>query len=238
MTAAVATRPVPASRRRRRGAMWWLAVSSVAIAVVAPLPYLTSTLDRLAADDNTIALNYVDRPGWVQAAFYLHIAFGGIAMLLSPIQLSSRIRRRRPVVHRAAGRVVFVVIVVAALAGATLAPFSEAGRVGFAGFGLLAVAWLASAVAAAVTIRRGDREAHRRWATRTFALTYSAVTLRLWLGVLIPLHLAWGLDGDQAFERSYLIVPFLAWVPNLIVAEWLLRRPATRPARPAVTAYG
>lgn len=227
MTTAALTRPTTTSRTRRRGALWWLAISSVAIAIVAPLPYLTSTLERLGADDNTIALNYVDRPAWVQSAFYLHIAFGGVAMLLSPIQLSSRIRRRRPVVHRVAGRIVFVAIVVAGAAGAVLAPFSAAGTIGLAGFGSLAVAWLTCAIAAVVTVRRGDRAAHRRWATRTFALTYAAVTLRLWLGVLIPVHLATGLDGDRAFERSYLIVPFLAWVPNLIVAEWLLRRPAT-----------
>jgi hypothetical protein len=53
---------------------------------------------------------------------------------------------------------------------------------------------------------------------RTFALTYAAVTLRLWLIVLIPLL------GD--FRSAYLLVPFLCWVPNLAVIEWVLRRPA------------
>jgi len=45
------------------------------------------------------------------------------------------------------------------------------------------------------------------------------VTLRLWVGVLVPL------TGE--FLTAYRIVPFLAWVPNLVVAEILLRK---RPA--------
>jgi hypothetical protein len=67
---------------------------------------------------------------------------------------------------------------------------------------------------------------------RTFALTYSAVTLRLWLFVLMVIQadLA-GVDPQTAFERAYLIVPFLAWVPNLLVAERFLstRRPTSPP---------
>lgn len=57
-------------------------------------------------------------------------------------------------------------------------------------------------------------------AIAVFALTYAAVTLRLWLGVLVPIL------GD--FRSAYVLVPFLAWVPNLLVVEWLLRR--RRPA--------
>jgi len=63
----------------------------------------------------------------------------------------------------------------------------------------------------------GDVAAHRRWMIRTFALTYAGVTLRLWLIVLIPLF-----GGD--FLQAYLLTPFLSWVPNLVVAELLLRR--------------
>ena len=54
---------------------------------------------------------------------------------------------------------------------------------------------------------------------RAFALTYAAVTLRLWLIALIPLL------GD--FSSAYAVVPFLCWVPNLVVVELLLRRSRT-----------
>jgi hypothetical protein len=55
---------------------------------------------------------------------------------------------------------------------------------------------------------------------RSFALTFAAVTLRLY----IPASEALGL----AFEPAYLAIAFLCWVPNLAAAE--LDLAATRPA--------
>lgn len=208
-----------------RGFRWWIALSSVTIAVSAPLPYLMSSLERLSADHNQIASNYVHRPGWAQVVFYGHVCAGGLAMLVAPLQLSSRARRTWPLVHRVGGRVGLAAIWLAAVAGLILAPFSIAGTMGLLGFGALAVAWFVCGTATYVTIRSGDRAGHRRWAIRTFALTYAAVTLRLWLGVLIAFQVMVLDTGDQvAFDRSYALVPFLAWVPNLIAAEWYLRR--------------
>ena len=93
-------------------------------------------------------------------------------------------------------------IAVAGAAGLVLAPVSLAGAIGTAGFGTLALTWLACAALGLRAILRGDITAHRRWMLRTFALTYAGVTLRLSLIVLIPL-----LDDD--FLRAYLFTPFL-----------------------------
>ena len=48
---------------------------------------------------------------------------------------------------------------------------------------------------------------------RNFALTFAAVTLRLW----IPIFLTSGLS----FEAAYPVIAWLSWVPNLLVAEVL-----------------
>jgi uncharacterized membrane protein len=216
---------------RTRGAFWWILLSALAIAVFAPLPYALSSLADLAGNDQNVAANYVDRSLVVRSAFYLHIGFGGLALLLSPFQFATRLRTRAPHVHRAVGRVVLGSIAIAGTAGLVLAPHSLAGTVGTLGFGLLAVLWLTFATGAFRAIRRRDVAGHRRLVVRTFALTYAAVTLRLWLGVLIAVQsgLA-GVDPDVAFDRAYLLVPFLSWVPNLLVAEWYL---ATRERRTA-----
>lgn len=206
--------------------IWWLALTAVAIAVFAPLPYVSESLASLAADDSVLALNYVDRPAWVRGFFYAHIVGGGVALLLSPVQLSARLRARAPRWHRLSGRVVLSAILVGGVAGLVLAPFNVAGPVGTAGFGLLAVVWLAFTACGFRAIRRGDVTVHRQWMLRVFALTYAAVTLRLWLGVLVPL------TGE--FRTAYVIVPFLAWVPNLVVAELILRRQARRVPAPAM----
>ncbi|MGY1644134.1 DUF2306 domain-containing protein [Geodermatophilus sp. SYSU D00703] len=220
---------------RTRTAFWWVLLSALAVAVLAPLPYATTSLAELTAGDATLAANYVDRSAPIRLAFALHVGFGGLALLLSPLQFLTRLRARAPQVHRAVGRVVLGSIAVAGAAGLVLAPHSLAGPVGTAGFGLLAVLWLTCAATAFRAIRRGDVATHRRWMVRTFALTYAAVTLRLQLGVLIGLQSGLsGVDGDVAFDRAYLVVPFLSWVPNLLVAELYLAT-GDRRARAAAT---
>jgi uncharacterized membrane protein len=217
-----------ASIRARLG-FWWIALTAVAIAVFAPLPYVTQSLRELANNGGALAANYVERAPLIQAAFYVHVVFGGLALLLSPLQFVARLRASAPHVHRACGRIVVASIGLAGVAGAMLSTTNLAGPVGTAGFGALAVLWAGSAVTALRAIRRGDVAAHRRWVIRTFALTYAAVTLRLWLGLLIGVQVgALGVNQDVAFGRAYAIVTFLCWVPNLIVAEiYLWRRSAT-----------
>jgi uncharacterized membrane protein len=156
---------------------------------------------------------------------YLHIIFAGLALALSPLQFSTRLRARAPRLHRVVGRITLGSVGVSGCGALVIAPKNLAGPVGIAGFGLLALLWLGFAGAALRAARRRDFVEHRRWAIRTFALTYAGVTLRLWVGVLIALQTGFGdIDADLAFTRAYYLVPFLAWVPNLIVAERYLRR--------------
>jgi uncharacterized membrane protein len=217
---------------RTRSAFWWILLSALAIAVYAPLPYALNSLADLSGSGEPLAANYVERSEVIRSAFYLHIGFGGLALLLSPFQFATRLRTRAPRVHRAIGRTILVSIAIAGVGGLILAPHNLAGPVGTVGFGLLAVLWVTFAATAFRAIRRGDVDTHRRWMIRTFALTYAAVTLRLWLFVLMVIQtdLA-GVDPQTAFERAYLIVPFLAWVPNLLAAERYLstRRPSSPP---------
>ena len=60
--------------------------------------------------------------------------------------------------------------------------------------------------------------AHRRWMTRSYALTFATVTLRLWLPRLAAIF---------PFETAYQTVSWLAWVPNLLIVEWAIRRNVT-----------
>ncbi|GAA3126404.1 DUF2306 domain-containing protein [Streptosporangium carneum] len=212
------------STRRRAVGWWWFVLTAVAIAVIAPLPYLTDSLRTLADGNDEFAANYAAQAPWMHAVFYAHIVFAAVALVLSPVQFAARLRARAPRLHRICGRVAMGCIGLGGVAGLLLAPVNLAGPVGTAGFGALAVLWLAFAVAAYRAIRRGDVAAHRRWAVRTFAMTYAGVMLRVWLPVLTPLLTALGgVDPDVAFTRAYLIVPFLCWVPNLLVAEVVLR---------------
>ena len=76
----------------------------------------------------------------------------------------------------------------------------------------------------------GGIDAHQAWAIRTFALTFAAVTLRLWLPALIAVQVPFyagdltGQSADRLFRNAYDAVPFLCWLPNLVVAEVMIRR--------------
>lgn len=200
-------------------------LSSLTIAGFAVVPYLTASLAELSDAGVGVADTYDGRPAVVQAAFYAHIVAGGLALVTGPFQFWRGLRDRHRSVHRWMGRGYLAAVAIAGVAGLVIAPFSEAGLAGLVGFGTLAVLWLVSAWRAYRAIRARDVANHRAWMMRNFALTYSAVTLRLWLGVLIGVQaLPGGFDFDAAFANAYGVVPFLAWLPNLVVAEWLIRR--------------
>ena len=66
--------------------------------------------------------------------------------------------------------------------------------------------------------RARDYVAHRAWMIRSYALCLGAVTLRVYLPLSLgPLGLP--------FEQAYPAIAWVSWVPNLILAEWLLIGP-------------
>ena len=158
-------------------------------------------------------------------ALLVHFAGGGLALALGPFQFRASHRARRPALHRWMGRLYVAAILGSGVAGLALAFYSQGGVTAHAGFASLAALWLATTVAAFVAIRQGDTAAHQRWMIRSFALTFAAVTLR----VYIPVSLSMG----AAFETAYPVIAWACWVPNLIVAEWLfvprVRRTGARP---------
>lgn len=218
----------PARRSRVAGARigWtWVLLSSLGIAAFAVAPYLTAPLSESSGG---LADWYDGRPWPILVALYAHIVGGGLALVLGPVQFWRGFRTRHPLAHRWVGRTYLTSVGIAAIAGLVLAPVNQAGIVGLFGFGALGVLWLVTGWRAFHSIRAKDVASHRAWMMRNFALTYAAVTLRIWLPLLIfaqvPLAGPAGFDADAAFANAYAAVPFLAWLPNLIVAEWLIRR--------------
>ena len=155
----------------------------------------------------------------VPLALYGHLAGGMFAMALGPWQLSTRLRTKALRWHRWMGRAYVIAVIVGGLGGIALARGSMGGMVAHLGFGMLGVLWLFSTTMAWIRIRSRDQVAHRRWMIRSYALTLAAVALRLY----IPLSSVAGI----AFEPAYQAISWLCWVPNLLVAEWIIfRRPS------------
>jgi uncharacterized membrane protein len=148
-------------------------------------------------------------------ALLMHITGSMLAVLLGPFQFLPRSRRFLNV-HRWLGRTYLIAVLLGGLGGLYMARLSYGGLPTHLGFASLGILWLFSGWKAYRHIRRREIESHREWMVRNYALTFAGVTLRLWLPLL-------GAAGIE-FLPSYLVVAWLCWIPNLLVAEWMIRR--------------
>jgi uncharacterized membrane protein len=178
-------------------------ITSVAVAVYATRYFILPTRDEHFA-------RYL-------LPLRFHVAGGIGALLAGPWQFSAKLRARNLTLHRWLGRFYLIEVALGAIAGLMMSVVSMEGLPSHLGFGILAVLWFFTGWKAYREIRRGDIDAHREWMIRNFALTLAAVTLRTWLPLMIfALH--W------SFHVSYIIVSWLCWIPNLLVAEWIIAR--------------
>ncbi|MEZ4712243.1 MAG: DUF2306 domain-containing protein [Caldilineaceae bacterium] len=142
-----------------------------------------------------------------------HVIGSMLALALGPFQFLPRLRRgRRLRIHRWLGRLYLIGVAVGGVFGFYMAWLAYGGAVARIGFAILAALWLLTGAMAYRTIRAREIQAHRRWMMRNYALTFAAVTLRLWL----PLLPVFGLD----FITAYRTVAWLCWIPNLLIMEW------------------
>ncbi len=223
MTSSAPSHVRPAGRRHR--VSWTLLLlTSLAVALYFPLQYTRGSLESLIPRNVGLASTYANRPLGVQLAFYAHITFAGLALLVGPFQFSSRLRHRHVRVHHAVGRVYVTSVVLGGSAAFVMSFFSSVRLLGFFGFGSLAVLWVVVTLTAYRAIRRRDVASHQAWMMRSFALTYAAPTLRLWLFALLIPQLLLGVPFAEAYATAYAPVPFLSWIPNLVVAELMIRR--------------
>lgn len=104
-----------------------------------------------------------------------HVLGGSVALLLGPLQFSSRVRQRNPKLHRVFGRVyVFGVLIAACLAIAM-----SWGRPLLPGTLTQGVPWMVCTTIAFVAARNGRFAQHRQWMVRSYAVTFTFITSRL-----------------------------------------------------------
>jgi uncharacterized membrane protein len=155
----------------------------------------------------------------------MHIVGAMLATLIGPFQFLPGIRKGRFLkLHRWLGRTYLLGILFGGLGGLYLAFLAYGGLPARLGFASLAILWLYSGFTAYRHIRNKEIERHREWMTRSYALTFAAVTLRLW-------QLIFGMAGVD-FLTGYVTVAWLCWIPNLLVAQWMIsqrRRSQPRP---------
>jgi uncharacterized membrane protein len=153
-----------------------------------------------------------------------HALAGIFALLIGPINFSSRVRQRHLRLHRVLGRIYVISVLVGAITGVALA----AGRPGLPGTAMQAGAWVVCTIAALVTARNGQIVQHRQWMARSYAVTFTFVSsrvLNLWPRYWSHIGDSLAAVGAVAFTLASLLIVDLA----LNWRELTARRDGGRP---------
>jgi uncharacterized membrane protein len=155
----------------------------------------------------------------------LHIIGATTFCILGAVQFSPGLRARYPKWHRASGRIVVVAGLLAALAGlwmAQLYAIVPADNMLLHAFRLFfGAAMLTCIVLGFTTIRNGQVILHQAWMRRAYAIGQGAGTQAV---TQLPMLLIYG--KPDAMTLAMMMGG--AWVLNLTVAEWFIKRQKTR----------
>lgn len=167
----------------------------------------------------------------------LHILGSSIFCLVGASQFLPSLRRHRPVLHRILGRIVALAGCVSALTGLwmTMAyafPDALQGPLLYWARVTLSLAMVAFIVWAVVAIRARETAPHRAAMLRAYAIGQGASTqTALFLIAMIFMQ-----TEPLGLDRDLLMVG--AWVINLAVAEFLIRRIFATRKQPAAISSG
>lgn len=152
-----------------------------------------------------------------RVAFYTHITTSLFVLLIGIFQFVKPILIHQPRLHRLLGKIyIALTIFISAPSGLIMAFYANGGIWAKVSFVMVSVLWWYFTFRAYRKIRKGDVKAHLDNMYRSYALTFSAITLRLYV-FFLPGFL--NLHGKE----MYTLVSWLSWVPNLIFAEILVR---------------
>jgi uncharacterized membrane protein len=205
---------------------WPVPVALVALSAI-PLTAGTLRLIQLAGGPAVIPADH--RFASFPIPVVVHIVAATTYALAGIAQFAAGFRRRHPVWHRRAGRVVGVAGVLVAISALWMTLFYEAqpgtGALLYVLRLVFGSAMAACLVLGVSAVRHGDIAAHRAWMVRAYAIGLAAGTQVFTEGFGGAILGTGVLAADLAKGAG--------WVINLAVAESVLRRPARR--RLAVT---
>ena len=217
----VPVKPAPqkakAPARRRSGE--WLVIVGLLLLSFIPIASGAFRLTQLSAGAEITPAN---------ARFFasplpvtVHIVSASLFAILGAFQFATSLRRRWPVWHRWAGRLLVLCGLLVGFSGLWMVlfyphpvgdgDFLSAQRL------LFGSAMIVSIILSFTAIRRGNVKLHRAWMMRGYAIGMGAGTQALVL-------MAGEMISGKPNELSRALLMGAAWMINLAVAEWVIRR--------------
>ena len=120
--------------------------------------------------------------------------------------------------HKISGKIyVFLILFFAAPSGIYMGFHANGNFFAKLSFVILGSLWWFSTFKAFQLARNKNFKEHKKWMWRSFALTLSAITLRMWKVFIVYLFHPNPMD-------VYQIIAWLGWIPNILMIEFLIRK--------------
>jgi len=149
-------------------------------------------------------------------AFYTHVSISIFALIAGFTQFSNIILKEHRQLHRRMGKLyAYSILTVNFPAAMIMAVYANGGIPTKTAFIILDTLWFWFTLQGVVAVKNANMVKHRQYMLRSYALTLSAVTLRLWRLLIASLtHIDPG--------TLYMIDAWMGFVPNLLFAELLI----------------
>lgn len=148
--------------------------------------------------------------------FYIHVYSAIFVLLAGFTQFNISILKNYPKIHKLIGKIyVYVILFLAAPSGLYIGIYANGGLFSQISFCILATLWFFFTLKGIVFVRRKEIEKHQQFMLRSFALAFSAITLRFWKVILVYLYQPSPMD-------LYQIIAWLGWIPNLLIIEFYI----------------
>ncbi len=165
----------------------------------------------------TIKQDYIHIRHW-RDAFFIHVYTSLFVLLAGATQFSTYLLLKHKRLHRFFGYAYSLnVLMITGPAALIMSFYANGGTISKIAFILLSFLWLYFTLIALIKAKNKDFKAHERFMIRSYALTLSAITLRIWKFLIMNYLEIPPMD-------VYRIVAWLGWGLNLIIAEIYIQR--------------
>ena len=155
---------------------------------------------------------------YYKLAFFSHVYSSIIIISLGLTQFSKTIRNRFSSIHKISGKVyILLILLVASPSGLIMSYHANGGLISQISFLTLSTLWFVFTLRAYTSIKKRSFKKHRNFMIRSYALTLSAISLRLFKYGIVSVFELPPMD-------TYKIVSVLGWTINLGIAEIIIRK--------------
>jgi hypothetical protein len=151
-----------------------------------------------------------------EIAFFTHVYTSIFLMIFGAFQFSNYLKKNFIALHKISGKVYFIILMFfSAPSGLIMSYYANGGSYTQVSFILLSLFWIVFTFFSYYFILKKDIQNHQKFAIRSFALTLSAISLRLFKYLLVLFFEPLPMD-------AYRTAAWSSWLFNLFIAELII----------------